>query len=333
MNPLQNEVDALRRRCIGCGKCTKVCPSFKHGGCDPMEIMIGNDEAVTQRITCGNCSRACRRTDPFRVMQDLLCLAKGIHLSEAFRKTGYSMPLPEGPGALEPEWRGDDAYVMPGCVVKCKVPYVEYAAAVCMGAVGVDSMELPGNTCCMHPLQFREMPDVERYGYKNAMGKAAKGKDLVTLCAGCSEELEESGIEAEHIIPFLERRLDALPRFKNPLKVALEPGCSAMRFKNEMKAVAEAMGCEVVNSSMGCCGKYSPVSEALMDERESECASADVAVVGCPMCLVRYESREGGVPAVHIAELVAMAVGDRRTLPFHNNKPADGSWEGFDKKT
>lgn len=304
-----------------------MCPSFKHGGCDPMEIMIGNDEAVLQCITCGNCSRVCRRSDPFRVMQDLICLAKGIHLSEDFRSTGYAMPLPEPQGnGLEPEWKGDDMYVMPGCVVKCKVPYVEYAAAACLSAVGVKAMELPGNTCCMHPLQFREMADVERYGYKNAMGQAAGEKDLVTLCAGCSDELEESGVEAEHLIPFLGKRLGSLPRFRDAPKVAIEPGCSAMRFKKELKDIAEAMGCEVVNSSMGCCGKYSPVSEALMDEREAECAGADMAVVGCPMCLVRYEDREGGIPTVHVAELVAMAAGDRRTLPFHKNKPSDGSW-------
>ena len=328
MDSLREEIDALRRRCIGCGKCSKVCPSFKHGGCDPMEIMIGNDDAILQCITCGNCSRACRRSDPFRVMQDLLCLAKGIHVSKDFRDTGYAMPLPDPPGSgLTPEWKGDDAYIMPGCVVKCKVPYVEYAAAACMKAAGVGCAELPGNTCCMHPLQFREMSDHERYGYKSGMGKRAGGKDLVTLCAGCSEELTESGVDAVHVIPFLADRLDSLPRFEDPPKVAIEPGCSAMEFKGEMRAIAEALGCEVVNTSMGCCGKYSPVSEALMDEREAECAKADVAVVGCPMCLVRYEGRDGGVPAVHIAELVAMAAGDRSTLRFHKNKPSDGSWD------
>lgn len=37
------EIDRLRARCIGCGLCTKVCPSFKHGGLNPMEVMMGGD--------------------------------------------------------------------------------------------------------------------------------------------------------------------------------------------------------------------------------------------------------------------------------------------------
>ena len=322
MSSLQEEIDSLRRKCIGCGKCSKVCPSLRHGGCDPMEVMVGNDADVLSCIGCGNCSRVCRRSDPFTVMRDMLCLAKGVHVSEAFKETGYAM-LPEEMSCsdLVPEWDGEDAYVMPGCIVKCKAPYVEYAAAVAMRSIGVKSSELPGNTCCMHPVQFREMTEFDRRGYRAAMGRRANGKDLITLCAGCSDELTSSGEDAEHIIPFLHRHMDSLPRFRKAMKVAIEPGCSAAPFYEEMREVVEAMGFMVVNRSMGCCGKYTDVSEELMTEREEECAGADVIVVGCPMCLVRYDDQPGGIPAVHIAELVAMASGDFSTLDFHKIVP------------
>ncbi len=322
MNTLQDEIDSLRMKCIGCGKCSLVCPSLKHGGCDPKEIMIGNDRDILQCITCGNCSRVCRRTDPFTVMRDLLSIEKGLHVSQAFKETGYAQPIADVPSRkLEPEWTGDDAYIMPGCMVRCKVPYVEYAASKAMKAVGVGCRELKGNTCCMHPPQFREMSEFERRKYKMSMGASSEGKALVALCCGCSDDLNESGVDAVHIIPFLAERLDSLPRFGRKMKVAIEPGCSAMKFRKEMAAVAEAMGCEIVNEKMGCCGKYSPVSEKLMEEREAECAGAEFIVVGCPMCLIRYEDCPDGLPTVHIAELVAMAAGDLATLDYHKIRP------------
>lgn len=322
MNTLQDEIDSLRMKCIGCGKCSLVCPSLKHGGCDPKEIMIGNDRDILQCIACGNCSRVCRRTDPFTVMRDLISIAKGLRVSQAFKDTGYAQPMDDVPSReLKPEWTGDDAYIMPGCMVKCKVPYVEYAASKAMKAIGVGCRELEGNTCCMHPPQFREMTEFERRRYKSSMGAAAKGKSLIALCCGCSDDLNESGVDAVHIIPYLAERLDSLPKFSDSVKVAIEPGCSAMRFGKEMRAIVESMGCKVVNSKMGCCGKYSPQSEKLMEEREAECAGAEFIVVGCPMCLIRYEDCPEGLPTVHIAELVAMSAGDWTTLEYHKIKP------------
>ena len=77
------------------------------------------------------------------------------------------------------------------------------------------------------------------------------------------------------------------------------------------------MGCEVVNTTMGCCGKNTPVSNPLMDERERECEGAEWIVVACPMCLVKFDAQPEGIPTVHIAELVAMAAGDRNSLGYH----------------
>jgi len=288
-----------------------------------MEIMVGNDEEVTHCIGCGNCSKVCRRSDPYIVMKDLLCLRKGVHVSEVFKSTGYAMPQVDMPARTElvPKWEGDDIYIMPGCVIKCKAPYVEYATAAAMKSMGVGCSELPGNTCCMHPIQFREMTEFERRDYKKSMGDTSGDRDLVTLCGGCSDELLMSGVDATHIVSFLHQHMDALPKFEKPLKVGIEPGCSESVSYNEMRDVAERMGCEVVNIKRGCCGKYADVSEGLMKDRETECEGADVIVVGCPMCLVRYDDYPGGLPVVHMAELVSMASGDCSTLQHHKIVP------------
>lgn len=312
---LNDEIERLRTKCIGCGKCSRVCPSLKHGGIDPMEVMMGGEADMSTCIGCGNCSAVCRRTDPMAVMQDLVALERDLHVSPAFRETGYAMrPVEQTP---EPVWTGDEVMVMPGCVTKAKVPYVIYAASVAFGAMGVRAGELPGNTCCMHPTQFREMTEMERRSYRTDMGRTAGDRPLVTLCAGCSQELQRSSVEAEHIIAFLHDRIGSLPRLASPIKVGIEPGCSAMDLRNEMREVVEAMGCEVVNTTMGCCGKNTPVAGPLMEEREAECAGADWIIVGCPMCQVKFDSHPDGIPAMHIAELVAMATGDTESLRHH----------------
>ena len=183
--------------------------------------------------------------------------------------------------------------------------------------MGFGSRELPGNTCCMHPVQFREMTEDERVHYKRVMGDSAGGDDIVTLCGGCSDELTDADVPAMHIVQFLHDHMDRLPRFGRTIRVGLEPGCSVMRYADLMREVVEAMGCEVVNRTMGCCGKNTPVSGPLMAERETECEGAEWIVVACPMCLVKFDSQPDGIPTVHIAELVAMASGDSSSLGQH----------------
>lgn len=312
---LSDEINRLRARCIGCGKCSRVCPALRHGGIDPMEVMMGGEADMSTCIGCGNCSEVCRRTDPAAVMKDIIAMEDDIHVSQLFRDTGYVMPVVEQ--VPEPVWSGTEVAVMPGCVAKGKVPHIIYATSVAMRSVGAGASELPGNTCCMRPVQFREMSEPERGSHRQAMERSAGGSRIVTLCAGCTCEFERSNVEAEHIIQFLHGRMGSLPRLPRTLRVGMEPGCSAMRFKREMRAVLEAMGCEVVNGETGCCGKGTPLAPPLMDERESECSGAEWIVVGCPMCLVKYDSREGGIPTMHISELVALAAGDSRSLGHH----------------
>ena len=40
----RKDIADLMDRCVGCGACRDVCPSYCHGGCDPLEVMAGNIE-------------------------------------------------------------------------------------------------------------------------------------------------------------------------------------------------------------------------------------------------------------------------------------------------
>lgn len=297
---------------------------MEHDGCDPMEAMTGGDTEILECISCGLCSQVCRRSDPFRVMQDLLCLARELHVPQSFHETGLAKEVVECASRTElvPKWTGDDAYVMPGCMVRAKYPFMEYAASVALDAIGVKCSLIPDTRCCTHPIPFREMTSFERRTVRTDIGASAGGKDIVTLCAGCTSELEEVAVENDHIITYLHARIDSLPKFENGgPKVALQPGCSARMLKKEMAAVVTALGCVNMGNDSGCCGKNARVSEELMEERMEECRGADFIVTGCPMCFDKYDSQEDGIPVLHIAELVAMAAGDFSTLKYHRIKP------------
>ena len=171
----------------------------------------------------------------------------------------------------------------------------------------------------MYPIQFGVMTDAERENYRQGMAGNADGRRILTLCAGCSELMVKSKIDCEHVIPFLHRNIDKLPKMDRPLKVSVEPGCSSFENASLMTDVVRALGCEPIGNEPGCCGKASrKVAEPLMKERQKAAEDADVIVVGCPMCYTRYDSWPEGKPVVYIMELVAMAFGDRRSLDYHN---------------
>lgn len=320
MSRVRDNIDMYRRLCVECGICREVCPSYNHGGCDPLAVMRGEYRRVFDCVGCGSCSRACEHTNPKIVMMAAYSIVLDTPVSQAFLDTGYSRyPAADAPGAdLEPVWDGEEVCVMPGCVAKCVVPYVVYAASSGLRSMGAKACELPDFTCCMYPIQFGTMQDEERVGYIRRMGETAGGREIVNLCGGCTEIMNRHGVECGHLIPFLHDRLDSLPRIEGHLKVSVEPGCAAVEHADEMTDIVMAMGCEPVGNEPGCCGKNSRnVAKPLMDERQEAAREADVIVVGCPMCQSKYDSVPGGKPVMHLAELLAAAFGDRRSLECH----------------
>ena len=313
---LTQEIDRIRRTCILCGRCTAACPSCAVGGIDPMEIMAGGEEGLDQCIVCGTCSQICRRSDPFTVIRMLIAIERGITVSDAYRDTGFAR-APAADRMIEPEWTGQDACLMSGCTVRAQAPYLEHAGTAAMDAVGVRPCPLPDEGCCLHPVQFIGMTEHERRNAKKEMCEGAGDRDVVCICPGCSDELSAVDEGAVDFIQFLDARIGDLPRFKRTVAVAMEPGCSAAPRAKRMRAVLEAMNCRVVNREWGCCGKSAPVAGELMAMRERECEGAEVIVVDGPMCHVKYDAYDGGIPVVHISELVAAAAGRTETLGFH----------------
>lgn len=320
MTRIRDEIDRYRDQCIGCGRCRDACPSYRHGGCDPLAVMEGDYAKVFGCVGCGSCSRVCEHTDPKTVMLAAYSIMLNTPVSQAFLDTGLSRyPDKDAPGAqMVPQWSGDDLYVMPGCVAKCDVPYVVYAAASMMNGLGIEASELPDFTCCMYPIQFGTMEDEERWGYLTKMGETAGGRELVTLCGGCSEIMNRNAVAAEHLIDFLHPRIAELPKISKSLRVSVEPGCTMLHRMAEMEDIIRAVGCEPVGNQPGCCGKGNRnVGSALMGERQEAAAEAEVIVVGCPMCQKQYDLVPGGKPSMHLAELVAWAFGDTESLKVH----------------
>ena len=132
------DIAALRSPCIQCGGCTKVCPSSRHGGCDPK-----------------------------RVMMTLKAEARGLTgPPEIYGRCGYIIPEPDPAvyGDIPVPEDGDGVYVMPGCVAKRKSPFILYASRKALDYVGIPNMELPGNTCCTYPVVFRLRPKSDNAG-------------------------------------------------------------------------------------------------------------------------------------------------------------------------
>ncbi len=246
---------------------------------------------------------------------------------ESFIRTGYVIP------PASDEWKsqvpayegGNDLYLIPGCKVEGVVPFLKYATWKAFDAIGIGISELPGNTCCMYPVPFRVMEEPIRNGYKYAMRTTARGKDMVTLCSGCTNEFGMSGVYAPHVATYMTKYLDKIRKLPGVrLKIALEPGCSGERFLTDIRAVVEATGARICNDRYGCCGKnVDGINSRLMAEREAECEGADAIVVCCPNCMVFYDKYHGGLPVLHITELLAMAAGDTNTVKFHHIRLSD----------
>jgi heterodisulfide reductase subunit B len=313
------ELDRMRQKCIGSGRCTEVCPSYKHGGCDPREIMLGSDDDINLCISCGKCSQICRRLDPARIIQTLILIREGKTLPATFHETGYVLPYGDT-DAPEPTWNGDDICIMPGCIVKCKVPFIENASAESIKSLGYTCKEIPVSTCCTHPIVCRELSDMECRNVKKRMESSADGSKIVTLCGGCNDEMLNTDIESRHMIQFLFDNIESLPQTKKKMRLALEPGCSAEKYIKQMIAVVEKMGFEYIHNEYGCCGKNIDMAEEMMQLRQEAAKDADAIVVGCPMCFLKYDSFLDGKPVLHIGELVSIANGDESSLTYHKIK-------------
>ncbi len=84
----RKDIADLMDRCVGCGACRDVCPSYCHGGCDPLEVMAGNIEKAKGCLTCGLCNDVCGSTIPKKVMMYAACIANDVKIPQTFSDTG-----------------------------------------------------------------------------------------------------------------------------------------------------------------------------------------------------------------------------------------------------
>lgn len=270
-------------------------------------------------ILCGNCSKACRKTDPFKVIKGIIYLQKNGVFPDTYERTGDVVPMEDNPSRTElvPPWNGDDVHVMPGCVVRCKAPFLEYASSVAIRSMGMTCTGLEDSGCCLRPPNFSMMTDDEKRAYRSKIIESSNGNTVLSLCGGCRHEMVSSSLDVKSTIEFLHLNIDRLPKFDRPLKVAVEPGCEFKEMRTEMDDIVRALGFRPMDNDAGCCGKDTSVSSALMEEREKECGEGSFIVVACPKCFTEYDSYPRGKPVLFITELVALAAGDGASLRYH----------------
>ena len=327
---IRTDIRELMHKCIGCGKCRKVCPSLKHGGCDPMDVLMGGDR-WQGCIGCGRCSEVCRYTDPKKVMMYNTAVRTPMPIPDCYKEEGYNLPSGEYPYGA-PDYRDSDIALMPGCIVNASERFLENASVKALGTIGIDVRRFDEG-CCVYPVPYRIMTDGERDKIKKEM---LQGYDrIINLCNGCCRELVDSGADAEHIIHTLHRHIDQLPKGGlEGMKVVIQPGCSMVTIIDLYKDVCRRLGAEVMDVEPGCCGKGTKVRESIMTERQKSMEGADAVIVGCPACFMWYDKWEGGIPVMYIAEAVAICTGDRRSMECHRIPLMIGdSDEGTDSRS
>ena len=312
------DIAELMSACVECGRCTEICTSRAHGGCDPLEVMRGNLERAKGCIGCGLCNTVCGFTMPKKVMMYAACRVNGMSPPQVFRDTGYNLPASDMEVPAPHYRKGADAQLMPGCMVVSSAPYLEYATERVLSFIGVPTERYEGG-CCIYPIPFRGMTDEERNDLKRKAAEPLKGRKLYTICSGCADEMVLAGIDAEHILYRIHSELDrirSLPGVK--LKVAVQTGCGMRDRADMFRDIVEACGCEVFEAEQGCCGKLVPrISKELMAERQESMKGADAVVVGCPSCFARYDQCPDGLPVLYLSELILLAMGDGSTNALH----------------
>ena len=317
----RKDIDDLMSRCVQCGSCRDVCPSYRYGGCDPKEVMLGNLERAKGCVTCGLCNDVCSNTIPKKVMMYAACIANDVKIPQTFYDTGYNVPPAPTEGLPVPDYDDDSKDVlMPGCMTVAFTPYLEYSAVKALDIIGKRVRRFDGG-CCTYPIAYRSMTDDERDTIKHRITDGKDIGDMFTICPGCRDEMA-SVCHTKHVIDPLYRGIEAIRALKGTdLRVASLPGCSLRHRTKEFEEVIKACGCELADVEQGCCGKAIPViSERIMKERQESLKDVDAVIVGCGSCFARYDMFKDGVPVLYITELVCLASGDDTTLQYHKNR-------------
>ncbi len=315
----REDIAKLMSKCVKCGDCRKVCPAYGISDCDPVTVMKNNPSASVGCIGCGKCTDICSNTDPMRVMMYTMCIERGAQIPEIFKETGYHLPRSEM-DVPSPIYEGTDSYLMPGCFVNGLMPFIENAAVDALDVIGIKTGKFEGG-CCTFPIPYRIMTDEERNARKRKLAENLESR-IITLCAGCENEMIEAGVDATHIMNVFYDNIEKIrEKCDIRLKVAIQPGCHVTDDAYKFKEIVEATGAEVLDKPHGCCGKaVKGVADTIMEQRQKEMSGADVIVVGCPACFSRYDNYDNGIPVLHLSELISISAKRIDTRKYHKIK-------------
>ena len=275
-----DEIGRLMSKCLSCGKCTPYCPSSAEGGLDPHELMVSGEGDPEDCFQCGNCSRICRRSDPFKVIRLMLS-------GEPEMKAADSR--------LDGEC---DMAVIPGCTVRERIPRILDATMSALNGLGLRPGVLEGDVCCLRPAKYAALTDMERRGTVMRELAPASGRRMVTPCPECAEEFGE---DVSGLLDVILENRDRIPANPGSVTVTVYTGCALRDRKKDITNLISGFGFRVAYVSDGCCGRDKG-SEELMKERLRESDGSSYAVTFCPRCTINYS---GKVKVLHISELVA----------------------------
>ncbi|MBP5395158.1 MAG: (Fe-S)-binding protein [Candidatus Methanomethylophilaceae archaeon] len=275
-----DEIGRLMSKCLSCGKCTPYCPSSAEGGLDPHELMVSGEGDPMDCFQCGNCSRICRRSDPFKVIRLMLSGKPEAKVVDS-RLDG-----------------GCDIAVMPGCTVRERIPRLLDSTLEALRGLGLEPGVLEGEVCCLRPAKYAAFTDMERRSIVMAELAPASGKRVVTPCPECAEEL---GPDVDGMLDILLENRDRIPSNPEQVTVTVYTGCALRDRKKDISGLISALGLKAAYISDGCCGRDRG-SEVLMKERLRESDGSSYAVTFCPRCTINYSEN---VRTIHISELVS----------------------------
>lgn len=302
-----DEIGRLMSKCLSCGKCTPYCPSAAEGGMDPHELMVSGEGDPLDCFQCGNCSRICRRSDPFKVIRLLLSGEPGMKTvdSRLSRECG--------------------TVVVPGCTVRERIPRLLDSTLSALDSLGMDPGVLEGEVCCLRPAGYAALTDMERRGTVMRELAPAMGKRIVTPCPECAEEF---GTGVEGLLDVLLEKKASIPVNPEQVTVTVYTGCALRDRKKDITNLISDLGLRIAYVSDGCCGRDKG-SDGLMEERLRESDGSSYAITFCPRCTVNYQDR---VRTMHISEVVSALFSGGIAAAEHYQCPY-GARSGFKDST
>lgn len=232
-----------------------------------------------------------------------------------------------------------------GCVIPARLPFIEAAARFIIDTLGADIEDMKDEVCCMEPVGLKSLNHDAWLNVSSGIVSSADGKDIVTLCDGCSVSLsgsaEESGQDTKikGFVEFLYDNLDEIgKKVVSPvdMKSAVFPGCHCESICSRKGLDAYDVMCQILKTvgvspsvpeqNLCCGGGVSGIDDALSKSILNESiesfrsTGASNVVTSCPFCFMQFDM-VARFATYHIAEVVAKAMGwNVDTSQYHRGK-------------